>query len=524
LEVIGALIIQLIGLGVFIGIMYVALKSALITMGLMSKNSLKDTNNENNMNFLNPLKLIIDLVKGFLGFLFGGFSNTGLMGHFEKNSFINSSNKGLLINGDSARISEKNSFNHMAIIAKSGGGKTTTYIIPNIINLSKQNNSMIITDLSGELFEKTSGYLERKGYKIYVLDPENLEESIRYNPLYYATDSAKVDLVCETLITSAYPGEINPNDRMWLNGAKTIISILIKILIRMRDEKYINLGNVKYLLNHFGADGKDLNDLVIKYGNDKIKTEWYGFISGNSKTIQSFISTANMVLNSIGVNDNLEILTASNSFDFERLRREKSVVYIRIPPHLQEQYNFIQNLFYTQFFNNVYDMGYSKKQIPVYCLLDEFGNMSIPNFSSLITTIRKYNVSISIVLQDLSQLERRYGRNEAYSIFNGGINGKIFFSGIDLNISSDLEKMLGRKYVERYDAQGILRTYEEPVMSIRDIRTMKDNEVLFIYANKLPIKLKTTPYYKQMGLNKATKIRPYSPQNREVSSFEYVRI
>jgi hypothetical protein len=53
---------------------------------------------------------------------------------------------------------------------------------------------------------------------------------------------------------------------------------------------------------------------------------------------------------------------------------------------------------------------------------------------------------------------------------------------------------------------------------------MKDNEVLFIYANKLPIKLKTTPYYKQMGLNKATKIRPYRPQNREVSNFEYVRI
>jgi type IV secretion system protein VirD4 len=473
-----------IALLIFIYIMYVVLKKAFETIGFTANNSINDVNNQNFMSKFNPLMIIINLLKGILGFLFGGFNNTGMMGYFGKNKFFKSSNQGLLINGDDLKLSKKESFNHLGIIARSGAGKTTSFIIPNILHLANKNNSMIVTDLSGELYNKTSGYMSSKGYKIYVLDPENLAESIRYNPLYYATSSSSIELITETLIKSAYSGEINPSDRMWLDGAKTIISIFIKVLIRTKEFKYINLANVKYLLNHFGSTGENLNDFIFKYGNDKIITEWYGFTSGNEKTIQSFISTANMVLNTIGVNDNLEILTANHTFNFDNLRKEKSIVYIRIPPHKQEQYNFLQNLFYTQFFNNILDNLPSKNDLPIFCLLDEFGNMSIPSFSSIITTIRKYEVSISIVLQDLSQLEKRYGRNEANSIINGGIGGTIFFSGAGLDINSDIEKILGFKYIERVDINGVYQTYKEPVMSIREIRTMGDNEILFIYQKK----------------------------------------
>ena len=39
---------------------------------------------------------------------------------------------------------------------------------------------MVITDISGELYSQTSGYLKSKGYKIYILNTENLDESIGY--------------------------------------------------------------------------------------------------------------------------------------------------------------------------------------------------------------------------------------------------------------------------------------------------------------------------------------------------------
>jgi type IV secretory pathway TraG/TraD family ATPase VirD4 len=411
----------------------------------------------------------------------------------------------------------------VALFAKSGIGKTTTYIIPNIIKLASQNCSMVVTDLSGELHEKTSGYLAKKGFDIYVLDPENINESIGYNPLYYTMDSKSVDAITNILIKSAYPGQMKPEDQVWFDGAKRVLSIFIKVLVSTREFKYINLGNVSYLLNKFGVNGAELDNFINYYADDKTFNEWRGFISGNPKTVQSFISMAQTALNAISINDELELLTANHSFDFKKLREKKSIVYIKVPPHRQEQYAFLQNLFYTQLFNSILDRRPEPSELPIYCLLDEFGNTSIPNFSNIITTIRKYRVSISVVMQDLSQLELRYGKHEANTILNGGISGKIFFPASDLDIASTLEKILGKKYVDRMDINGEYRTFQEPVMSTAQIRTMRDNEILFIYANRLPMKLETTPYYNSYMMRSKTKNAPhYTESHHNIHKMEYI--
>jgi type IV secretory pathway TraG/TraD family ATPase VirD4 len=514
---------ELLGLIIFTVMMVSVLKLAFKHVGFdFSKPNSNNNPNSTNMNIFNPLTLSIQATRSVLGILFGGFKNDGMMGSFERNRFFKPSNRGVVIDGKGSRLSEKDSFNHLGIVAKAGAGKSTVYIIPNILKLAEQNCSMVVTDLSGELYEKTSGYVASRGYKVYVLDPEAIEESIRYNPLYYAVDNEAIDLILEILIKSAYTGNISSNDKFWLDGAKTIISIFIRVLIRSREYKYVNLANVKHLLNNFGADGTSLDNFISKYADDYTFSEWRGFIKGNQNTVLSFISSAQAILSQIGINDKLKTLTASHTFDFKKLRQEKSIVYIRIPTHKQKQYNFLQNLFYTQLFNTVLEKLPNDRDLSIYCLLDEFGNTSIPNFANIITVIRKYRVSISIVLQDLSQLNSRYGKEEANSIVNGGISGQIYFAGADLDISSRLEKVLGNRYVERVDIDGNYKTYKEPVMSVRDIRTMKDDEVLFIYANKLPMKLNTTPYYKNMSLSSKTKREPYQLERKRVERVEYI--
>ena len=463
-------------------------------------------------------------LRGIFAFLTGSGAK-GMMGHFEERRFLNFSNKGLVLNGVDKRLSAKDSFNHMGIIARTGGGKTTSYIIPNILKLAQNRNSLVVTDLSGELFEKTSGYLKRKGFKIYVLDPEDLETSIGYNPLYYALSSIEIDEIADILIKSANPGQIKAEDKMWLDGAKTFLTILIKVLVATKDYRYINLANLKHLINNFGEDGTNLDELIFKYADEKTFGEWKGFVSGNTRTVQSFISTANTALNAIGINDNLAELTSSHSINFKNFRDEKSILYIRIPAQKQEQYNFLLNLFYKQFFNAMMEKLPSKSDLPIYCLLDEFGNMSIPNFSSTITTIRKYKVSISIVIQDFSQLEQRYGRSEAHTIINGGITGKLFFAGADLQITNMLTQMIGDKYTNMLDEVGRLHHIKEPILSNAEIRTMKDNEVLLIYGNKLPLKITVKPYYKDFVLNSYTKVAPVKTKGlKEQNKIEYINI
>lgn len=493
---------SLIALAVFIFIMYTVMKHTFKTIfGIRDDISSSPISQTSSFPFRFLNRLILS-----------PFQNDGLMGFWETNKFFQASNKGLLIDGNSKRLSEKDSFNHLAVIARSGAGKTTTFIIPNIFRLAQTNSSMVITDLSGEIYQQTSGYLTRKGYKVYVLDPERLDESIRYNPMYYASNATSIDEMADVLLRSAIGGQIRSEDKVWIDGAKTLISIFTKTLINTRDYRYINLANLRYLINNYGNKGTPLDNLMFTYADNKTLMEWKGFVSGNDKTVLSYVATANTALNPIGINDNLELLTANHTINFENFRKEKSVLYIRIPAQKQSQYSFLLNLVYTQFFNTMMQKLPSKNDLPIYCLLDEFGNMAIPNFSSIITTIRKYKVSISIILQDFAQLQLRYGDNEAHTILNGGISGKIFFNGADHTITQMLEEILGTKIIEE-DQNGLFHKKEVPVLSARDIRTMKDNEILFIYANKLPLKLKTIPYYKHSAFNSYSKIAPQKIQN-----------
>jgi type IV secretory pathway TraG/TraD family ATPase VirD4 len=456
--------------------------------------------------------------------LFKGFSPTGLMGGFEKNKIFSSSNKGLLIDGHKHRLSLKDSFNHFALISRTGGGKTTSFVIPNILKLANEKNSMIITDISGELFEQTSGYLSSCGYKVYVLNPENLSESIGYNPLYYATDSTKIDELVQILVKSSKDNRnaTMDNSEFWDNGAKSLISILIKILISTGNHKYINLANVRYLINNYGGDGEDLFHLVDNFADDKTYYEFRGFIKGNPSTVLSMVSTANVALSPLGINDNLEKLTSKHTINFDSFRKEKSVIYIKTPANKQKQYSFLQNIFYHQFFNYMMESLPKRGDLPIFCLLDEFGNLNLPEFETTITTIRKYNVSISIILQDIAQLQNKYGSENANTILYGGIASKLFYSGADLPTTEMLSKILGLKDEVKTNIDGRFYLKEQAIMSSSEIRTMKDDEALFVMTNKLPLKFQIKPYYRDFILKHLTKKAPYKISMSDDFSVEYI--
>lgn len=452
--------------------------------------------------FLNPLYWLLSFL------LYPPFKADGMMSKQDEIKTFSRFNNGLLVDWKNKRLSAKESFNHLALFSRTGGGKTTSYVLPNLYKLASQNCSIVITDLSGEIFNKTSAYFYSKGFSIKVLNPKTPKESLKYNPLEYAKDSMRIDTVSEILISSAWLKGSNADSRIWSDWAKNIISIIIKVLNGTNDERYMNLPNVRHILNNFFRLDKNnvpiINAFFKKYADDKTYNEYIWFISGNEKTIQGFISTANIALSPIGINDNLEKLTYSNSIDFKKLREEKTVIFIKIEQQHQEQYSFLLNLFYTQLFNEMMDKLPTAKDLHLYCLLDEFGNMNIPRFSSVITTIRKYNVSISIILQNVNQLINQYSKEEAKTILDGGIASKLIYSGVDLDLGSDLEKMFWYKEV---------LGKKESVMNVSEIRIMKDNEALFVYANKKPLKMRVKPYYKDIRYNKFSKMKPYKIEN-----------
>lgn len=437
----------------------------------------------------------------------------------EQRTLLSSKNQGLVIDGMGARLSHDDSFRNLAVIATTGAGKTASFIVPNLLSLD--GPSIVATDPSGTLFERTSGDLARRGYRVIRLDPVNLETSIRYNPLSRANTFPEMQEVAHILLrTQNYGANVDP---FWVNGAEEIVGILIKCLKNHVDgDRYANLANLRYLLDIFG-NGDELSPFVAANAPDDATYHGFkAFISQSEKTMQGILSQAKSSLTMLSDPD-IAKLTAENTFDFETLRREKTALFLVFPQNRVSYYSFLANLFYTQLFHYCLDdRQYDPKSLPIYFLLDEFGHLRIPDFPAIITTTRQRRISLSIVLQSVSQLEERYGKQGAHTILHGGVASRLFFSGMDIDTASMLSRTIGETTYERVDGFGHVHTEREQLMSPAALRAMPDNQVLYLFANKRPTLIEVSPYYEQSGLKKRTQRPPFGLEYRPIGGVELV--
>lgn len=441
------------------------------------------------------------MLASFFGFLFGwipfGLRGARFMGPWDRWKLLKSTHKGFLVDGHKKRLSEKVSFESVLTVGGMGRGKSSVFVIPNLLTLD--NCSFVVSDTSGEIYEKTSGYLKKQGFRIKVLNLMDPLRSEGYNPLHNATDFTKIAQVAKIIVNSQMQG--NPQDVFWNIGAEKIIRILIQCLRNNGDPDFINLANVKHLIANFDAHiapqgqlGK-IDQFIMQATQNDPSTfnDYKGFTVGNPKTMLSFLTTADAVLNAIG-NPDLANLTANNSIDFRELRSRKTVLYVLVKQQDMPYYQFLLNLFYTDLFGTLLEQPPGKADLPVYMLLDEFGHLQIPGFEVFATTARKYRVGFWIFLQSLAQLESRYGARGAETILDG-LQTEIYLPGQGLDTAKQLEQRLGRMQL-----QGVAQPGSKALMTADEIIRMRDNRALLLYSNKYPVKLKVRAYYLQRKL------------------------
>ncbi|WP_340263531.1 type IV secretory system conjugative DNA transfer family protein [Sulfitobacter pontiacus] len=438
--------------------------------------------------------------------LFGKFlkrqSGARLQSPKELEAFLGSRNTGLLIDGAQGRLSERESFQNVCVIARVGAGKTSRYIIPNVLDKASQKCSIVINDPKGEVFAETSGFMQSKGFKVIAINPEDLPNSASFNPLLEAKNEIEIEQVAEILIKAGSGS--SSKDQFWDNGAIRLISVLLKLLQRAgrQDPAYYTLGNLYHLLQNFGSDGTPLDEFVIQWAYDPsnpddstLWEEWKGATTGNSNAVQSFALTALTALRAF-TNRNLVALTASSSVDLEEIRREKTVIYFITPPHLTEYYGFWTSVFFRSVFNASMRQMPGPRTLPLYVLYDEFGHSTIPSFVSVANTIRGYKVSLSIVLQSLSQLSSRYGADYARSI-QGGFMTYLAYAGSDQDTARFFEAIAGKVVdVRREKIEDVIQQRQEyNLLNADEVRRIGDTQAILVSANRHPALLETTPYF-----------------------------
>ena len=451
-------------------------------------------------------------LKGVLGPLFRGvFLNKKDGARFLDNDEVNlvysPRNKGLIVDGKSRRMTKKDSFGNILLVGKTGTGKTTFYSLNNIIDLANRDCSMAINDPKGEQYQYTSGYLESMGFRVIKYNLMDPYDSYHFNPFKTVQKEFEIDMVCETIIKAGSKVGAN-SDSIWNDGAIKILSVVARCL-SYGDPKDFTLPELYERIKEFGDMGKGLNEWVANHcvnpvtGDKTLWSEWQSAITGNPDGVMSFILSCLASLKALSNSEIRHFYSDSEdnelNYDLTDFRKEKTAIFYITPPYAQEYFSFSTSLFFRSLFNECMRPEYldSEKTRPAYIIFDEFGNSFIPEFPSIATTSRGYNMSLSLMVQSIGQIESKYGKSSASAI-HGAVNTYMILPSADRESREYFCEMIG-KVVEK-NPRGLLEPrvdrVEYNLINADEIRRMADGTVLIVSANKNAMKIKITPHYK----------------------------
>lgn len=342
--------------------------------------------------------------------------------------------------------------NNDLIIGATGTGKTTGYVIPNMLRM---NSSMIVADTKGNLCKKLGPTLEENGFKVYVLDFMDPDGEACYNPLDYVRRDEKTGKFREqdimTIAYSIIPDSVNLQDTFWPSSARTLLVCLISYVLEALDPEDRNLTAVadvfKVVCEQF--DRSPSNDKTVAFLDewavlhpDSFSARKYKMFKGvmsADKTwacIQQFLSNG---LDLFDYDNARKLFSANGDFRISDLGKRKSVLFLNVSD-TDRSLDRVINVFYSQAFQVLCSDADSKPQgrldVPVRIILDDFAtNVNIPDFDKIISVIRSREISVSIILQSTSQLETLYSRPAALTIMNG-CDHILYLGGNDMETAS----------------------------------------------------------------------------------------
>ena len=373
--------------------------------------------------------------------------------------------KDIKITADERSLSNLN----CTIIGATGAGKTRSFVSPNIS--AAENESMIVLDSKLNLYKKHKAELESKGYKVELIDLVDLTRStIGYNPLDYVRTvgdhgQAKVDDVREIASFIASDNMVgSTKEPFWHQTAREYIAASISLAFHTLVPEEINLKTVNKLLSLIDqpewavliAEAKEddpecleveINDQLITY---RVTEKTHASILGIAKTAMThFIwDEAN------------ELYCSEKRIKFSDLGDKKMAVFVNVPDHDFSK-GPILSLFFSQCLKELLDhadrASNSRLRHPVHIIADDIAShFAIPHLPELISIIRSRGISLTLVLQSISQLSACYGESGAMTII-GNCSIVAFLGSMEL----DSPNMLSLKANIPVDKITSMRMTEE---------------------------------------------------------------
>lgn len=426
------------------------------------------------------------------------FGNAQFMDWSTQRSYFRTNTKnGFCIDGKKYLL-EKHLFNHLICCAPSGSGKSTI-IINHLLNASKKDDySLFVLDVSGELENICRPHLESVGFSCSRLDFTNPNDSDKYNPLKRATLTANgIQELSELLICP----EAKATKSFWEQSAISLIETLLMGILsdKQKDKEKKNLLGLYNLLNLIVVKPNEAIEFMAQNLDESHYMEFASFMGMEPKLKSNILASAKAPLSKLKSRV-IQELTSTDTLDLRSLRTQKKVLFLRLEEGKEQYYRFLLSIFNTQFVEMALEMPQKNSEYkPIYMFWDEFPSFTVSQFPQMVSVLRKRKIALFVFIQEVSQIENNYGKNNTKTIL-ANMQNQIYFGNLRMEQALQIEKLLSTKTEE---VNGVLRAM--PLMRADEIIGMKPFQ--FLYINGLDsIVLKVKPWFKSSKLKKRANV------------------
>lgn len=405
-------------------------------------------------------------------------------------------------------IPEPAQYEHLLLVAPTGAGKTSGVILPNLL-AEPGTRSLVITDPKRELLRK-SGPAVRARYgpeNVWVLDFLDPTLSRGYNPLAYVTDAATADLFAQTWVRNT--GE--SKDAFWSNAARTLIGAAALHLVATEEITPPLIALMDLLCsNPAEVVSATLADSPVP----EVRRLARGFLANmakNERLLGSVFTELPPRFTCLNLPE-VRAVTGTNEIAFAQLARQPTALYLALDPQHSRTLAPLTACFFLHFFTTLTSIAKRVPSgalpVPVLAYLDEFGTVGhIPEFASRMATVRSAGIGCLLVVQDLAQLTKAYGAEDADTILSNATT-KMCLGRVTHDDAEYFSKLAGTTTVysaNRSASRPLLMPWadrgnrgigesQRALITPDELRTMRD-EVFIVAGHQHPIRARQRRYY-----------------------------
>lgn len=385
---------------------------------------------------------------------------------------------------------------NVLIVGGSGSGKTRFVLKPNLMQC---HSSYVVTDPKGSVVVECGKLLQRKGYRIKILNTINFKKSMHYNPFAYIHSEKDILKLVTTLITNT-KGEGKPSDDFWVKAETLLYTALIGYIHYEAPQEEQNFATLIEFINASEVREDDegfenpvdlmFKELEKKNPNHFAVRQYKKYKLAAGKTAKSILISCGARLAPFDIQE-LRELTAYDELELDTLGDRRTALFIIISD-TDDTFNFLVSMAYTQLFNllceKADDVYGGRLPVHVRCLIDECANIGqIPKLEKLMATIRSREISACLFLQAQSQLKAIYKDNA--DTITGNCDSAIFLGGKERTTLKELSETLGKETIDLYNTsenRGREKSYGlsyqklgKELMSMDELAVMSGGKCVF---------------------------------------------